>query len=135
MLIKSLHGPQSRRAHRLTYRGHRSSYLSFSMGKYMNFGDPCRSNPPCNLDQNRYTYRSLHAEQKSQWAQIRRTHRLTYRGHRRPHIFLLKITNMNFGDLCRSNGGSYDFGAMKTFVQHAKILSILIQIVRGGNFP
>src|SRR5277367_3872833 len=29
--------------------------------------------------------------------------------------------NWAFGDLCRSNGGSYDFGAMETFVPHAKI--------------
>src|SRR5277367_4065598 len=28
---------------------------------------------------------------------------------------------MTFGDLFRSNGGSYDFGAMETFNQHAKI--------------
>ena len=38
---------------------------------------------PCDSDENRYTYRSLHAEQKSQWLQSRRTHRLTYRGHQR----------------------------------------------------
>src|SRR5258706_1262727 len=38
--------------------------------------------PPCDLDENWYTYRSLHAEQKSPWAQSRRTHRLTYRGHK-----------------------------------------------------
>src|SRR5277367_1425280 len=29
--------------------------------------------------------------------------------------------NATFGDLCRSTGGSYDFGTMETFVQHAKI--------------
>src|SRR5258705_8113 len=28
---------------------------------------------------------------------------------------------MTFGDLCRSNGGSYYFGAIETFDQHAKI--------------
>src|SRR5258706_14638124 len=31
------------------------------------------------------------------------------------------MKNMTFGDLCRSNDGSYDFGAIKTFDQHAKI--------------
>src|SRR5258706_14928369 len=31
------------------------------------------------------------------------------------------MKNTNFGDLCRSNGGSYDFGAIETFDQHAKI--------------
>src|SRR5277367_5694515 len=29
--------------------------------------------------------------------------------------------NGTFGDHCRSRGGSYDFEAMETFVQHAKI--------------
>ena len=28
--------------------------------------------------------------------------------------------NGTFGDLCRSNGGSYDFGPMETLNQHAK---------------
>ena len=28
---------------------------------------------------------------------------------------------MPFSSLCRSNSGSYDFGAMETFNQHAKI--------------
>src|SRR5258706_6387294 len=31
------------------------------------------------------------------------------------------MKNMTFGDPCRSNGGSYDFGAIETFDQHAKI--------------
>src|SRR5277367_4258839 len=31
------------------------------------------------------------------------------------------IFTTTFVDLCRSNGGSYDFSAMETFVQHAKI--------------
>src|SRR5277367_966146 len=31
------------------------------------------------------------------------------------------MTNMTFGDLCRLNGGSYDFNAIETFDQHAKI--------------
>src|SRR5258706_15346370 len=31
------------------------------------------------------------------------------------------MTNMTFSDFCRSNGGSYEFGALETFVQHAKI--------------
>src|SRR5277367_5582975 len=34
-------------------------------------------------------------------------------------IFVIVIRT--FGDLCRSNGWSYDFGAMETFNQHAKI--------------
>src|SRR5258706_6051818 len=55
--------------------------------------------------------KSLHGPQS------RRTHRLTYRGH----LFMMKMTNMTFGDLCRSIGGSYDFGAIETFDQHAKI--------------
>src|SRR5258706_10593411 len=48
--------------------------------------------PPCDFNENRYTYRSLHAEQKSPWTQSRRTHRLTYRGHRKSHLsFSLEI--------------------------------------------
>src|SRR5258706_14127316 len=75
-------------------------------------------NPPmCDFYENRHTDRSLHADQKSQWPQSRRTHRLTYRGHQR-YTFVIFII---FGDLCRSNGGSYDFGAIETFDQHAKI--------------
>src|SRR5277367_1324820 len=34
---------------------------------------------------------------------------------------VVKMANLTFDDPCRSNGGSYDFGAMETFVQHAKI--------------
>src|SRR5277367_45816 len=61
----------------------------------------------------------------------RRTYHLTYRGY-----VLIKRT---FGDLCRSNGESYDFKAMDTFYQHAKIyqyrMPILIKIGKTGNVP
>src|SRR5277367_4177455 len=45
--------------------------------------------------------------------------------------------NGTFSDLCRSNGGSYDFGAMKTFVQHAKIYQYtdFHPNRTGGEFP
>src|SRR5277367_6479402 len=39
---------------------------------------------------------------------------------RSPNV-LIKMTNMTIGDLCRSSGGSYDFGAMETFDQHANM--------------
>src|SRR5277367_1632600 len=39
---------------------------------------------------------------------------------RSPNV-VVKMANLTFDDPCRSNGGSYDFGAMETFVQHAKI--------------
>src|SRR5277367_5322938 len=74
--------------------------------------------PPCDLDDNRHTDRSLHAEQKSPWPRSRKTHRLTYRGHQKVKFAIFTNT---FGDLCRSMGASYDFGAMETFDQHAKI--------------
>src|SRR5277367_1579536 len=41
--------------------------------------------PPCDLDENRCTFRSSHAKEKSPWPRSRRTHPLTYRGHRRSH--------------------------------------------------
>src|SRR5277367_5072604 len=45
--------------------------------------------------------------------------------------------NGTFGDLSRSNGGSYDFGAMGTFVQHAKIYHYtdFHPNRTGGKFP
>src|SRR5277367_6708657 len=45
--------------------------------------------------------------------------------------------NGTFGDLCRSNGWSYDFGAMETFDQHAKFYQYA-EFHRnriGGIFP
>src|SRR5277367_6455454 len=47
------------------------------------------------------------------------------------------IFTTTFGDLCRSNGGSYDFGAMETFVQHAKIYQYtdFHPNLTGGKFP
>src|SRR5258706_9068825 len=91
--------------------------------------------PPCDLDENRYTYRSLHAEQKCPWPQSRRTHRLAYRGHRKSYEFLMKMTNMTFSNLCRSNAGSYDFGAMETLfnMQGSISIPIFIQIAWEGG--
>src|SRR5277367_2899932 len=45
--------------------------------------------------------------------------------------------NGTFGDLCRSSGWSYNFGAMETFVQHAKIYKYtdFHPNRTGGNFP
>src|SRR5277367_502183 len=47
--------------------------------------------------------------------------------------------NGTFGDLCRSNGGSYDFEAVETFVQHAKIYQYTDfhpnRTGGGGGFP
>src|SRR5277367_5533932 len=45
--------------------------------------------------------------------------------------------NGTFGDLCRSNGGSYDFGAMETFDQHAKFYQYaeFHKHRTGGTFP
>src|SRR5277367_2056870 len=40
---------------------------------------------PCDFYETRHTERPLHADQKSPWPQSRRTHPLTYRGHRRSH--------------------------------------------------
>ena len=42
-----------------------------------------------------------------------------------------------FGDLCRSNGGSYDFGTMETFDQHAKtyLYAHFHRNRTGGSFP
>src|SRR5277367_1923882 len=34
---------------------------------------------------------------------------------------VVKMANLTFDDPCRSKGGSYDFGAMETFVHRAKI--------------
>src|SRR5277367_2458268 len=46
---------------------------------------------PCDLDENRCTDRYLHAEQKSPLPRSRRTHRLTYRGHRRSNLQFLPL--------------------------------------------
>ena len=45
--------------------------------------------------------------------------------------------NGTFGDLCRSSGESYDFGAMETFVQHANIYQYTdFHLNRtAGDFP
>src|SRR5277367_3932089 len=44
---------------------------------------------------------------------------------------------MTFGDLCRSNGGSYDFGAMETFDRYANIYKCtdFRPNRTGGSFP
>src|SRR5277367_3496743 len=45
---------------------------------------------------------------------------------------------MTFSDLCRSNGGSYDFGAMETFNQHANMTVSVCRFSsksHGGSFP
>src|SRR5277367_4689042 len=72
--------PQSRRTHHLTYRGHRRSHYR-DMGRTL-----WRKLPPCDFDENRHTDTCLHADQKSQWPRSRRTHRMTYRGHRRSNL-------------------------------------------------
>src|SRR5277367_6626612 len=45
--------------------------------------------------------------------------------------------NGTFGDLCRSNGRSYNFGAKETFVQYAKIYKYtnFHPNRTGGKFP
>src|SRR5277367_6211471 len=53
--------------------------------------DPMGNSPPCNLDENRCIYRSLHAEQKSPCPQSRRTNLLTYRGHQRSNLQFLPV--------------------------------------------
>src|SRR5277367_1048155 len=50
---------------------------------------------------------------------------------------MVVMRNMTFGDLCRSNGGSYDFGAMETFDQHANIYQYahFNRNITGWTFP
>src|SRR5277367_2855001 len=89
---------------------------------------------PCDLDENRCSYRSLHAEQKSPWPRSRRTHRLTYRGHRRSNLPFLPLPSST--SIVQTVGPTTS-GPWRLLFNMQRSIStpIFIQIARGGKFP
>src|SRR5277367_5940008 len=90
------------------------------------------NHPPCDLDENRCTDRSLYAEQKFPWPQSRRTHRLTYRGHRRSNLPFLPIPSAS------SVGQTVGPTTLEPWrllfsMQRSISTPIFVQIARGGG--
>src|SRR5277367_76305 len=91
--------------------------------------------PPCDFDENRCTDRSLHAEQKSPWRRSHRTHRLTYRGHRRSNLQFLPLPSATS---VGQTVGHTTLGPWRLLFSIQKSISttIFIQFERGGgDFP
>src|SRR5277367_3226293 len=99
-----------------------SGYGKDSMGKL----------PPCDLDENRHTDRCLHAEQKSPWRRSRRTHHLTYSGHRRSNLPFLPLTSATS---VGQTVGPTTSGPWRLLFSRQRSIStpIFIQTARGGG--
>src|SRR5277367_5237379 len=88
--------------------------------------------PPCDFDENRHTDRSLHADQKSQWPQSRRTRRLTYRGHRRSYLSFLPLPLVT--SVVQAVGPT-TLGPMRLLISMQRSISMptFIKIVQAGQ--